>query len=275
MIRALALSFLALAAPLSQARAQVPVSHCIAIADATPGGQFLHRASFRDPVPEYSVRISYLTHSAFLIQSPGGIGAITDYPGHVGSADYVPDVVTMNHAHSSHYTSFPDPEIPHVLKGWSERYGEAVDHLVEVGDMLVRNVSTDIRSGSGGREENGNSIFIFEVAGLCIGHLGHLHHEPNDEQYAAIGRLDVVMVPVDGGMTLDTASMVRVVERLRASIVLPMHWFSGASLGWFLDQLSSDFAVVLEEGREIEVSLKNLPERPTIMVLRPQPLVDP
>ncbi len=66
--------------------------------------------------------------------------------------------------------------------------------------MLVRNVSTDIRSQFGGTEDRGNSIFVFEVAGLCIGHLGHLHHEPNDAQYAALGRLDVVMAPVDGAM---------------------------------------------------------------------------
>ena len=57
--------------------------------------------------------------------------------------------------------------------------------------MLVRNVTTDIRGGfSGSRIEDNNSIFVFEVAGLCIGHLGHLHHEPSDETYAAIGRLD-------------------------------------------------------------------------------------
>ena len=156
MLRLTAVFLFAITALGQPARAQAPVSHCIAIADATPGVQFLHKASFRDPLPDYTVRISYLTHSAFLIQSPGGIGAITDYPGYVGSSDYIPDVVTMNHAHSSHYTSFPDPEIPHVLKGWSERYGEAAEHLIEVGDMLVRNVSTDIRSGSSGREENGN-----------------------------------------------------------------------------------------------------------------------
>ncbi|MBR9763168.1 MAG: MBL fold metallo-hydrolase [Rhodobacteraceae bacterium] len=274
MLRQTAACLVALSALALPARAQVPVSHCIAIADATPGVQFLHKAGFRDPLPDYTVRISYLTHSAFLIQSPGGVGAITDYPGHVGSADYLPDVVTMNHAHSSHFTNFPDPGIPHVLRGWSETYGAPADHLIEVGDMLVRNVSTDIRAGSGGVEENGNSIFVFEVGGLCIGHLGHLHHEPNDEQYAAIGRLDVVMVPVDGGMTLDTASMVRVVERMKSSIVLPMHWFSGASLNWFLNEVSSDFDVQLHDTREIEVSLRSLPERPTIMVLRPEPLRD-
>ena len=141
--------------------------------------------------------------------------------------------------------------------------------------MLIRNVSTDIRSSMGGVEENGNSIFIFEVSGLCIGHLGHLHHEPNEEQYAAIGRLDVVMVPVDGGMTLDTVSMTKVVERIKSSVILPMHWFSGASLTWFLNQISPAFEVDVRDSSEIEVSLRDLPSRPTIIVLRPETLSDP
>ena len=81
--------------------------------------------------------------------------------------------------------------------------------------MLIRNATTDIRGGFGGaRIEDNNSIFIFEVAGLCIGHLGHLHHEPSDETYAAIGRLDVVMAAVDGGMTVDIPTMIRIVKRL-------------------------------------------------------------
>lgn len=257
------------------AAAQGRISHCIAIADATPGMEFLRKASFRDPVPDFSVRIRYLTHSAYLIQSPGGVSAVTDFPGYIGTADFLPDVVTMNHAHSSHFTAYPDPAIPHVLRGWSDTFGEAANHHQEVGDMLIRNVSTDIRSSMGGVEENGNSIFIFEVSGLCIGHLGHLHHEPNEEQYAAIGRLDVVMVPVDGGMTLDTVSMTKVVERIKSSIILPMHWFSGASLTWFLNQISPAFEVEVRDSSEIEVSLRDLPSRPTIIVLRPEILSEP
>ena len=139
--------------------------------------------------------------------------------------------------------------------------------------MLVRNVSTDIRA-MGGVEENGNSVFVFEVEGLCIGHLGHLHHEPNDAQYAAIGRLDVVMVPVDGGMTLDTDSMVRVVERLKSSIVLPMHWFSGASLGWFLEGVAEEFDIDIRRESDITLSLRDLPPRPTVIVLQPAYLSD-
>ncbi|MEE3099375.1 MAG: MBL fold metallo-hydrolase, partial [Pseudomonadota bacterium] len=104
--------------------------------------------------------------------------------------------------------------------------------------------------------------------------LGHLHHEPNDDQYAAIGRLDVVMVPVDGGMTLDTASMVRVVSRLKSSIVLPMHWFSGASLGWFLDGVADEFDVDVRDASSLTLSLRDLPQRRTVIVLRPDWLRD-
>ncbi len=256
------------------AMAQSRPSHCIAIADAAPGLSYIQQASFRDPLPDYTVRISYLTHSAFLLQTPGGVSAVTDFPGFIGSADFLPDVVTMNHAHSSHWARFPDPAIPHVLRGWSDSFGQPADHYLEVGDLLVRNVSTDIRSAQGGVEDNGNSIFIFEVEGLCIGHLGHLHHEPSDAQYAAIGRLDVLMVPVDGGMTLDTPSMVRVVERLKSSVVLPMHWFSGASLEWFLTETSDSFAIERRTTSDLTLSLRDLPARPTIIVLQPQTLTD-
>lgn len=269
----LMLACLALAPPAGAQDREARLSHCIAIADATPGVEFIQKAAFRDPVPDFSTRISYVGHSMFLIQTPGGLSAITDYDGWVGNVDFTPDVVTMNHAHSSHWTGAPDPAIPNVLKGWSDTFGEAADHYLDLGEMLIRNVSTDIRS-MGGVEENGNSIFVFEVEGLCIGHLGHLHHEPNEEQYAALGRVDVLMAPVDGGMTLDLPTMTKVVERLKSSVVLPMHWFSGASLRWFLDGVGDSFDIVEAEGSEITLSLRDLPARPTVIVLRPAPLTE-
>ena len=248
-------------------------SHCIAIANENPWMQYLHKASWTDPVPDYSVRLHYISHASFLLQTQGGLNAVTDFTGFIGSTTMIPDVVTMNHAHDTHWTANPDPAIAHPLNGWGP-FGEGIDHHLDLGEMLIRNVSTDIRSSFGGVEENGNSIFVFEVEGLCIGHLGHLHHEPNDEQYAALGRLDVVMVPVDGGFTMERAAMIRVIERLKSRIIIPMHWFSGFSLTAFLDDVSDQF-VILRDGRSsLEVSLATLPDRPTIIVLEPQWLSD-
>ena len=56
-------------------------SHCIALAEATPGMSYVHLASFRDPVERNTVRIRYLDHSAFLIQTEGGLSVVC-YPGH-------------------------------------------------------------------------------------------------------------------------------------------------------------------------------------------------
>ena len=268
---ALTVSALVAAAP-ATAQDRIP-SHCIAVADSAPGLEYVHQASFRDPLPADTVRINYIDHASFMIQTTGGLNAVTDFTGFIGNVDLIPDVVTMNHAHSTHWTASPDPAIPHVLRGWGEAFGEGVEHYLDLGEMLVRNVPTDIRSFRG-VEPRGNSIFIFEVAGLCIGHLGHLHQEPSPEQYAAIGRLDVVMAPVDGGLTLDLPTMMRVVGRLRSSVVIPMHWFAEGALRSFVDGMSTQFAVVDAGDSSIELSLANLPRQPTIMVLRPQLLRD-
>lgn len=268
MLRAIfAVVFFALPAA---AQERIP-SHCIALAGAISGAEYVQLAAWSDPLPETELRISYIDHASFLIQT-GGLAAVTDFTGNLGGAALVPDVVTMNNAHITHFTHAPDPGIAHVLEGWTDR-GQPREHRLDLGAMLVRNVHTDIR-GEGGRvAPNGNSIFIFEAAGLCIGHLGHLHHEPDAAQYAAIGRLDVVMAAVDGGITLDTASMLSVMQRIKARVVLPMHWFGRGTLARFLTGMrDGGFEVVETGGREIVLSLDRLPRQPTVMVLEPGPL---
>ncbi len=248
-------------------------SHCIAIANAVPGAEFIHKAAFDDPVAESSIRIRYIDHAAFLLLTEGGVSAVTDFTGFIGAAPFLPDIVTMNHAHDTHWTPFPDPAIPHVLPGWGNGT-EGADHHLEVGDLLVRNVPTDIRRG-GGVEIKGNSIFVFETAGLCVGHLGHLHHEPDDAQYAALGRLDVVMAAVDGGQTLDLFILKRVLERLKSSVVIPMHWFGRGTLNQFLINMSDSYVVQDTGANDVTLSLRTLPDRPTIIVLQPKFLRPP
>ncbi len=211
----------------------------------------------------YDVSISFQGHSTYLIETGAGIKIATDYAGYLIS-NVVPDVVTMNQAHSSHYTRFPDPNIRYVLRGWGEDGGVA-EHYLQVDDVLIRNVTTDILNFA--TIPNGNSIFIFETAGLCIGHLGHLHHRLNEEQLAKIGRLDVVMVPVDGGLTLSHNSVRQLLDRLRASVILPMHVRSSEALPRFLAHLGEIFSVKWLEDNNLILSLNTLPRNPTVMLL--------
>ena len=212
------------------------------------------------------VRITYAGHSTFLIESPKLVRIATDYNDYV-KPPVLPDIVTMNHAHSSHFTDRPDPAIPHVLRGWAEEYGKPVRHDAQIRDVRVRNVPTNIRDYSGGTERHGNSIFIFEVANLCIAHLGHLHHTLSQQQLNEIGRVDVVMVPVDGSYTLDVDGMFEVVQALKAPLMIPMHFFSAFTLERFLARAREKFGVEFSDTPSVVVSKTTLPATPKFLVL--------
>jgi L-ascorbate metabolism protein UlaG (beta-lactamase superfamily) len=239
-------------------------SRCIALAGGVPGVQFV---SLNEPAaaPAGEVTISFVGHATFRIESSGGIVIATDYTGYAGQGR-LPDVVTMNHAHGTHYTDFPDPSIKYVLRGWPTG-GAPAQYNLTVGDVFIRNVTTDIRRWDGTRERDGNSIFIFEVADLCIGHLGHLHHTLGPDYLGLIGQLDVVMVPVDGFYTMEQASMLEVLKLLKARLVLPMHYFGHATLSRFLSKLDEGFEIEISKARSVTVSAATLPATPKVLVL--------
>jgi L-ascorbate metabolism protein UlaG (beta-lactamase superfamily) len=268
-LAALATLYLLASTPAFAQADEDPVpSRCIAIAQGLPKATFANY----EPAPTLAqtfvdgdVTITYAGHSTYVIETPGGVRIATDYSGVYGY-DPLPRVATMNKAHRTHYTDQPDPNIEHVLRGWNPEGGPARHRLV-LDDVYIRNVPTDIRSwGAGGLEADGNSIFIFEVAGLCIGHLGHLHHGLEDEHYGAIGRLDIVMVPIDGGMTLSVGAMSEITTRLFSSIVLPMHRHA-TPMAEFTAAMGETFDVDYRDERSFSVSLRDLPRRPTILVL--------
>jgi L-ascorbate metabolism protein UlaG (beta-lactamase superfamily) len=211
------------------------------------------------------VRLTFVGHATWLIESAGGVKIATDYNDYI-RPPVVPDVATMNRAHTTHYSLFPDPAIKHVLRGWNPEGGPA-KHDLTVGDLRVRNVATNIRDWAGGAISYGNSIFVFEVAGMCIGHLGHLHHTLTDQQVAHIGQLDVVMVAVDGSYTMDVEGVVETLKTLRARLILPMHYFNPYTLNRFLERIGNDFPVERAASPEIVVSQATLPGQPKILVL--------
>jgi L-ascorbate metabolism protein UlaG (beta-lactamase superfamily) len=223
-------------------------------------------AALRLALEADQVRLTYVGHSTFLIESPQLVRVATDYNDYV-RPPVLPDIVTMNHAHSTHFTDRPEPGIKHVLRGWGPSPDVPARHDVTVKDMRVRNVPTNIRDWRGGTERHGNSIFIFETANMCIAHLGHLHHTLNQQQLNEIGRVDVVLVPVDGNMTLDLEGMIEVLQALKAPLMIPMHYFSTFTLHRFLDRARQLWPVELSEIPSLVVAKTALPAAPKVLVL--------
>jgi L-ascorbate metabolism protein UlaG (beta-lactamase superfamily) len=211
------------------------------------------------------LRLTYVGHATFLIETPEGVRIATDYNDWV-KPPVLPDIVTMNHAHSSHYTLHPEPGIRFVLHGWADDEKPArIDMTYK--DVRVRNVPTNIRTFDGGTERHGNSIFIFEAANLCIAHLGHLHHTLTQQQLNEIGKIDLVMVPVDGNYTLDLDGMIDVLKSLKAPLMVPMHYFSRYTLERFLDRARQEWDVEFSEVPTMVVSKASLPAKPKVLVL--------
>jgi L-ascorbate metabolism protein UlaG (beta-lactamase superfamily) len=157
-----------------------------------------------------------------------------------------------------------------VLHGWGED-GKPALVSERIGDTFIRNVTTDIRRYFGDDSgadmiRDGNSIFIFEVAGLCIGHLGHLHHKLDDSHFAQIGRLDIVMVPIDGTYTMSLDGVSEITKRLRASVVLPMHRFA-TPLDDFMQRIGQQFEIDRRMERSFRMSRDALPSKPTVIIL--------
>ena len=210
-------------------------------------------------------RITYVGHSTFLIESPKLVRIATDFSDYL-QPPVLPDIVTMNHAHSTHFTDRPDPDIKFVLRGWRPD-GKPANHDLTYSDVHVRSISTNIRDWNGGTERNGNSIFIFEVGSLCIAHLGHLHHTLTQQQLNDIGHVDVLLVPVDGGFTMDLEGMVEVVQAMKAPLMVPMHYFSTFTLRRFLERVSKQYEVEFAETPSFVVSRATLPTKGKFLVL--------
>jgi L-ascorbate metabolism protein UlaG (beta-lactamase superfamily) len=212
--------------------------------------------------------ITFVGHASYQIDTPQGVRAITDYNGINGFGRH-PDIVTMNNAHDTHFTDQPEEGITYILRGWPPPGQLEAKHDVKLKDMHVWNVPTNIRSWLDGEIHiNGNSIFIFEVGDLCIAHLGHLHQRLTKEHLEEIGRIDVLMAPIDGAYTMGVPLMVDVVKQIDPKVVLPMHYWGRDQLDRFMGLLSPlDPAFIWPDKRTVEIVKEELPEKLTVIAV--------
>jgi L-ascorbate metabolism protein UlaG (beta-lactamase superfamily) len=219
-----------------------------------------------DPSPNRAT-VTFVGHASFQIDSPQGVRAITDYNGINGFGRH-PDIVTMNNAHGTHYTDNPEPGIAHVLRGWPQEGETEARHDVTLKDMRVWNVPTNARDWNGGVRINGNSIFIFAIGDLCIAHLGHLHQRLTPEHLEAMGRIDVLMVPIDGAYTMGVPLMVDVVKQIEPKVVLPMHYWGRSQLDRFMALVAPlEPALVWPQTRTVEIVKEDLPDKLTVIAV--------
>ena len=219
-------------------------------------------------IAQHSVRITFVGHATFLIETAEGASLATDYNGY-NRPRTMPDIVTMNNFHITHYTDFPDAGIKHVLRGWDPAGGIARHHM-KLKDLRVYSVPTNIQH-FGSRVTNGNSIFVFDVAGVCIAHLSHLHHDLSEEDVSRIGRVDVLIVPVDGYVTMSHEEVMHIIGLMKPRLVLPCHWDLFGGPAAFARRVQGAYPTKTTTSNVIEVSFGSLPRETEVLFMRQGP----
>jgi L-ascorbate metabolism protein UlaG (beta-lactamase superfamily) len=165
--------------------------------------------------------------SCFLLTSSKGTRVLIDpIPGTIGYPLPVPmsvDAVTISHEHPDHNNVGLAKDAPRVLRGLQDpKTWAKIDEKIR--DVHIRNVGVwhDQKHGA---ERGLNSAFVFELDGLTVAHLGDLGHLLTPEQLAAIGKVDVLLIPVGGTYTIDGPTAWKVVEQVKPKwVVVPMHY---------------------------------------------------
>jgi L-ascorbate metabolism protein UlaG (beta-lactamase superfamily) len=173
-------------------------------------------------------RLTWFGQSCFLLEAASGTRIVMDpIPNTLGYAppqELRADAITVSHEHADHNNIALVGGKTRVLRGLTPDKKGWVRIDEKVKDVAVRAIGV-YHDDDLGKKRGLNTVFMFEVGGIRIAHLGDLGHLLTDQQLSAIGSVDVVLVPVGGTFTIDARQATRVLDQLRPRlIVVPMHY---------------------------------------------------
>lgn len=171
------------------------------------------------------------------------------------------DVVTISHEHKDHnnregvkegYICFDSP-------GEYEIKGAEIVGIKSFHDQ------------SAGSERGNNTIFVYDIDGIKICHLGDLGHELNSDQIEKIDGIDVLIIPVGGKYTIDAKKATRVISAIGPKIVIPAHFKAGNMKDLDgVDEFLKEMGVEAKKSKELKLKQKELPEVLEIYLLEPK-----
>lgn len=196
-----------------------------AVATPTPAAKPTPAPSPSPTPAPAKATLQWFGHSTYLLTSSAGTKVLIDPMGEqVGYT--IPtlkgvDVVTVSHEHADHNNLAMAADSPTVLRGLSDKEWARIDQAVK--GVKIRTVGT-FHDDKEGAQRGRNAVFMFEVDGMTVAHLGDLGHELTPAQVSAVGPVDVLMIPVGGYYTIDAAAATKVVGQLSPKVVIPMHY---------------------------------------------------
>ncbi len=208
------------------------------------------------------MEISWLGHSCFLIR--GKEKTIITDPCHpdlgyrLGQPEA--DIVTLSHSHPGHNYIEGVADDPKQIKSPGE---------YEIGGTFITGLASfhDNRKGD---LRGKNTIYIIEMDGITLCHLGDLGHPLDPHFIEEIGDIDILFLPVGEVSTMPIDTAVEIIRQLEPPIVIPMHYktetFTGnlSVVDKFLDKMRIRG---LEPRPKLSITSSSLPSSTQTVVL--------
>ena len=225
------------------------------------------------PIAPGTIGLTWYGHSMFLLQSPGGVEILIDPHSGIGyPKPGLPkvDLVVVSHDHFDHNKVEVAGRGVRVLKGLQDGDWANIDETI--GDVHIRTIPTFHDDRQGGQRGK-NSMLLFEVAGLRLLFAGDLGHVLTDEQVAAVGSVDVLLLSVGGGPTIGPVEATQVLEQLKPRLAVPMHYktdvvgYSDSDKLQGVEPFLEGKAVERQDANFAVIDKARLPEATTILVM--------
>ena len=208
------------------------------------------------------MEITWYGLSCFRLTDRGQTTIVTDpYNGKLGlpALKLKGDVVTISHDAPGHNDETVVANHIHSLTGPGE---------YEIGGVFITGISTH-------RSDNSpsNVLYLFDYGGVKIAHLGDMDKVPTQSQVESLEEVNVLLVPVGGGNSLNAAQAAELVSMLEPNIVVPMH-YKIPNLKLELEDVERFLKEMGITAPEPESSLKvtssSVPEETQVVLLEPK-----
>ena len=164
------------------------------------------------------MEITWYGHSCFRLTERNYATVVTDPYDHkaVGysALKLKADIVTISHDAPGHSNMEAVKGTEHIIDGAGE---------FEIGGVFITAVQT-AGGGKKSKDKTRNTLYVFDYEGITVAHLGDLQEVPTQSEVEALGTVNVLLVPVGGGASLNAAKAAEVVSVIEPNLVIPMHY---------------------------------------------------
>jgi L-ascorbate metabolism protein UlaG (beta-lactamase superfamily) len=170
------------------------------------------------------------------------------------------DIVTVSHSDPAHAYVDGVAGSPRLIEGPGE---------FEIAGTSIVGVTT-YRGKEKTPESGRNVAYVIELEDMRVGHLGGIGHVPTSDQIETMGSVDILLVPVGGGESLDAPPAAETINLLEPKLVIPMNYKTDAEkakldpLDRFLKEMGAKSP---EHHAKVTITRSSLPEETQVLVI--------